>query len=545
MKVCPVCSREYPDEIRFCQNDGATLRGVAPTASLVGQVIADRYHVIKKLGEGGMGQVYLAEHVKMGRRSAIKVMSPSMVHDPDAVARFNREAANASRITHPNVCAVYDFGETPDGLIYLAMEFVEGEPLTDLLVREGALPVQRATAIFKQTADALQAAHDLGIVHRDLKPDNIMVTRGRDGSDQVKVVDFGIAKAVGGDEAGQKVTKTGLVVGTPEFMSPEQLSGDKVDGRSDLYSLGLVYFRMLTGKLPFQADTVQETMIKRLTDDPAKLGPTRPDLTFPAGLQDVLDAALVRTPAERYQTVAKFADDVTGVVQLRRGTRGAATPPTRAQPELEDRTQLLDSKQTKAQATARRPEKPKRSLVPIAAVAIVVLGAAAGGGFLLLGGNGAKTQSDSNAVVNPDSSRIAVVQQPDTVKLSTQTTGQTTGGQTTGGQTTGGQTTGGNRDTTTRPPRSTIDPTRAFDLLDEMMMSQLNATSASWIRDSALKFYNASGIAQKDKAYAAFVAGNAWFNLNNRSEGCRWVQTATRLDPSNSAYTGLLGQCQD
>ncbi|MGE5760102.1 MAG: serine/threonine-protein kinase, partial [Gemmatimonadota bacterium] len=337
MKICPVCSREYSDEIRFCQDDGTTLRASAPAASLVGQVIADRYHVIKKLGEGGMGQVYLAEHVKMGRRSAIKVMSPAMIHDPDAIARFNREASNASRITHPNVCAVYDFGETPEGLIYLAMEFVEGVPLTDLIEQKGALPLVRATAIFKQTADALQAAHDLGIVHRDLKPDNIMVARGRDGSDVVKVVDFGIAKAVGGDETGQKVTKTGLVVGTPEFMSPEQLSGDKVDGRSDLYSLALVYFRMLTGQLPFLADSVQETMIKRLTDEPEKLAAARPDLSFPEGLQQVLDTALARTPANRYQTVAKFAEDVVGVVQLRRGSHGA-TPATRT--EIEAKTQV-------------------------------------------------------------------------------------------------------------------------------------------------------------------------------------------------------------
>ncbi len=306
MKICPVCSTEYADDVKFCPNDGQTLRAAGPASDLVGQVVADRYHVIKKLGEGGMGQVYLAEHVKMGRRSAIKVMNPSMVHDPDAVARFNREASNASRITHPNVCAIYDFGETPDGLIYLAMEFIEGEPLTDLLEREGALPVPRAVGIFTQVAEALQAAHDLGIVHRDLKPDNVMLARRRDGADMVKVVDFGIAKAVGGDESGQKVTKTGLVLGTPEFMSPEQLSGDTLDGRSDLYSLALVLYRMLTGKLPFEATTVQETMIKRLTDEPTRLAQSRPDLEFPPGLQAVLDTALSRTPVDRYQTVAKF-----------------------------------------------------------------------------------------------------------------------------------------------------------------------------------------------------------------------------------------------
>ncbi|HLQ59386.1 MAG TPA: serine/threonine-protein kinase, partial [Gemmatimonadales bacterium] len=296
MKICPVCSTEYADDVKFCPNDGQTLRSARPASDLVGQVVADRYHIVKKLGEGGMGQVYLGEHVKMGRRSAIKVMNPSMVHDPDAVARFNREASNASRITHPNVCAIYDFGETPDGLIYLAMEFIEGEPLTDLLEREGALPVPRATDIFLQTAEALQAAHDLGIVHRDLKPDNIMLTRRKSGDDTVKVVDFGIAKAVGGDQPGQKVTKTGLVVGTPEFMSPEQLSGDNLDGRSDLYSLALVFYRMLIGKLPFEATSVQETMIKRLTDEPTKLAEARPDLSFPAGLQAVLDTALACTP---------------------------------------------------------------------------------------------------------------------------------------------------------------------------------------------------------------------------------------------------------
>ncbi|HKA60292.1 MAG TPA: serine/threonine-protein kinase, partial [Gemmatimonadales bacterium] len=240
MKVCPVCSTEYADDVKFCPRDGQTLRSAKPVADLVGQVVADRYHVLRKLGEGGMGRVYLAEHVKMGRRSAIKVMNPAMVHDPAALARFNREASNASRINHPNVCAIYDFGETADGLVFLAMEFIEGEPLSDLLIRERVLPIARATSIFLQTAEALQAAHELGIVHRDLKPDNIMLTKGKGGGDTVKVVDFGIAKDFGGAEASQKVTRTGMVMGTPEFMSPEQLSGDNLDGRSDLYSLALV-----------------------------------------------------------------------------------------------------------------------------------------------------------------------------------------------------------------------------------------------------------------------------------------------------------------
>jgi serine/threonine-protein kinase len=537
VKVCPVCSREYPDEIRFCQHDGTTLRGVTPASSLVGQVIADRYHVMKKLGEGGMGQVYLAEHVKMGRKSAIKVMSPAMMHDPDAIARFNREAGNASKITHPNVCAVYDFGETPEGMIYLAMEFVEGEPLTGLLEREGALPLPRATAIFKQTSDALQAAHDLGIVHRDLKPDNIMLARGRDGTDVVKVVDFGIAKAVGGDESGQKVTKTGLVVGTPEFMSPEQLSGDKLDGKSDLYSLALVYFRMLTGHLPFQADTVQETMIKRLTDEPKKLAEVRPDLQFPSGLQPVLDAALTRTPGERYQTVAKFAEDVLGVVQLVRATRGGVAPATRE--VVEGRTQLLDSHETKAQASRRAPPpKAKRSLVPVVVGVIAVLGAV-GGGWVLLGRNTAAAPTDSTPLTNIDTGKVAIT--PDTTK-NTGTTDTKRPPPTNNS----GQRPGGRSDTallTTRTP--TIDVSRAFEDLDDMMMSKLSPGTAPWIRDSALKFFNAPGISPKDKAYAAFVAANALFNLNDRTRGCAYATTALQLDPNSKAYTTFRAQCPE
>ena len=200
LKICPVCSTEYPANERFCPRDGSALRAQGAAGDLVGTIIAERYHIIKKLGEGGMGQVYLAEHVKMGRKSAVKVMNPGMVQNVDAVSRFNREAQNASRINHPNVAGIYDFGETPDGLVYLAMEFVEGKPLTEIIREHGALPPMRASEIARQTAEGLSVAHDMGIVHRDLKPDNIMVAKGRQGADLVKVVDFGIAKAAASDE---------------------------------------------------------------------------------------------------------------------------------------------------------------------------------------------------------------------------------------------------------------------------------------------------------------------------------------------------------
>jgi serine/threonine-protein kinase len=187
LKICPQCGAEYPANARFCEVDGSALRSNVESGDLVGSIVAERYHVLKKLGEGGMGQVYLVEHVKMGRKSALKVMHPGMVKDLDAISRFNREAANASRISHPNVAAVYDFGETPDGIIYLAMEFVDGPPLKQIIEQQGALQPQRAAEIARQTAEALAVACDMGIVHRDLKPDNIMIARTRDGADPANI----------------------------------------------------------------------------------------------------------------------------------------------------------------------------------------------------------------------------------------------------------------------------------------------------------------------------------------------------------------------
>jgi len=511
VKICPVCATQYRDDVRFCPNDGQTLRSSGPTEDLVGQVLADRYHIMKKLGEGGMGQVYLAEHVKMGRRSAIKVMNPSMVHDPEAVARFNREAANASRISHAHVCAIYDFGETPDGLIYLAMEFIEGEPLTELIRQEGALPVSRAADIAIQVAAALQAAHDLGIVHRDLKPDNIMLARDRDGADAVKVVDFGLAKAVGGEGGNQKVTRTGLVVGTPEFMSPEQLSGDKLDGRSDVYSLGLVLFNMLTGTLPFPADSVQEAMVKRLTDEPAELLEVRPDLHFPPGLQQILDSALARNPVDRYQSAAKFAHDLAAVAGLSRDG-GEGLPGTLS--GSDDKTELIEPVRTR-----------KRSRVPIAVGVIVVLGAA--GAVVTIGRTVKQTSrvppADTAQQIAPspppvDTASRAPVVPPrrDPVKRA--------------------------RAPATRPG---IDVARARDLLDDLLF-KLEPRNQRMVRDSARHIFDATNIATQDKAYAAYVVGLATSQPpeDDRAGGCRWIRTAKDLDPSQPRYSDLLAQCQ-
>ena len=235
------------------------------------------------------------------------MVSARLSNDPDAIGRFNREAKNASRISHPNVCAVYDFGVTAEGSLYLAMEYLEGQTLTEAL-KAGPLPLPRAVSILRQAAAGVAAAHELGIVHRDLKPDNIMLLDQK-GREMVKVVDFGIAKA-GTGEVAQRVTQTGLVVGTPEYMSPEQLSSDEIDGRSDQYSLGLLFAKMVTGSPPFAATSAHEMMAKRLTESPRRLAELAPGLSFPPALQTALDRALARSPADRYPSIEAFADAV-------------------------------------------------------------------------------------------------------------------------------------------------------------------------------------------------------------------------------------------
>lgn len=293
-----------------------------------------------------MGAVYLGEHLLMGRKDAIKVLKTSIERDPDAVARFTRGARNASSIRHANVCTVYDFGQTADGRPFLAMEFVEGEELGRVLAREGALPPERCVEILTQVADAVQAAHERGIVHRDLKPGNIMLGTTRGGSDHVKVVDFDIAKEAVEAEA-TEVTRLGLVVGTPEYMSPEQLTGDRLDGRSDVYSLGVILFKMLTGSLPHQNDSTHEMMVARLTTPPSTLAETAPGTAFPPGLQTVLDRSLARKRDERFESAEAFRAALAGSL----GTPGGVAEELPATVAASVPTQAMD-----VPATTRAPE---------------------------------------------------------------------------------------------------------------------------------------------------------------------------------------------
>jgi hypothetical protein len=292
------------------QQGGGGNAGAMP-GDLVGTVLAGRYRILRKLGEGAMGNVYLGEHLKIGRQDAIKVLRDALSTDTEAIARFIRGTRNVSMIRHPNICTIYDYSDTDHGLQFVAMELVTGETLRDLVLREGALPLERAVHIAKQVADALQAAHEAGIVHRDLKPANVMITRGRRGEDEIKVVDFDIAKGPrDGEGGGEEVTRLGFVVGTPEYMSPEQLIGDRLDGRSDLYSLGLLLFRMLTGMLPFRAEGAQDLIIKRLTEEPLRLSDALPGAVFPEALEQALRRSLSRKPEDRQADAEEFGEEI-------------------------------------------------------------------------------------------------------------------------------------------------------------------------------------------------------------------------------------------
>ncbi|MBI2406979.1 MAG: protein kinase [Gemmatimonadetes bacterium] len=334
---CPSCGTQYADDAKFCTRDGTRLiappsaaaappavpasashttpRAVTPPigvakhfdpAALAGQVLEGRYAIIRKLGEGGMSYVYLGEDVATKEQFAIKVLSPSLVKDSNAMARLRREAALGMRLEHPNVCHIVRLGETEDGIVYVVMPFVQGEILSDRNNRKGKLPLAEVVPFVQQIAAGLQVAHDLKIIHRDLKPENIMITKEPDGTERAVVMDFGLAKERKAGAELEKLTATGIILGTPEFMSPEQLRGKPLDPRTDVYSLTLMTYEMLTQKLPFEGKNQQEMMIARLRSEPISIRTRRPDI--PEAVDAVLYKGMARNADDRYQTTVEFAN---------------------------------------------------------------------------------------------------------------------------------------------------------------------------------------------------------------------------------------------
>lgn len=375
LMVCPDCGREYGHDARFCLVDGKPLHPKVQRGELIGRMLANRYRILSQLGEGGMAVVYLAEDIRMGRKCAVKVLKPGMAQNRDSVARFNREAREAGKLDHPNIVAIRDFGES-DGVGFLAMEYVPGTTLSTLLKETpGPLPVGRAASIAAQIADALSAAHEKGLVHRDLKPENVLLAAGRGGSDVAKVADFGIAKALNA-EGGEALTRTGFVVGTPRYMSPEQLILDKIDGRSDLYALGCVLYEMVTGRPLWR--TGYEDYSRRLQQPAPRAREVVP--TLPQGLDDLIALSLERNPKDRIQTAQEFRDALTPYVE-QRVPAPTPTPTPAPAPPMQAGTPVRPTPAAAAPPPATKlPERPatpasKPPEKPAAAAAKAVTGA--------------------------------------------------------------------------------------------------------------------------------------------------------------------------
>ena len=348
---CPRCQKHFAAPARYCTVDGTPLVEVSfaapPTPppapairisaarprlsdadrpqaaaaeaarfrSLSGTVLDERYEIGQKIGEGGMSWVYRAVERETGADLAIKVLPPRLTRDRDSAERLRREAEIATRFNHPNVCPILRLGEAADGVLYLVMPFLPGETLGDYEGRVRDVDVSEGVRILVQVCQGLQHAHDLGIIHRDLKPENVMlVPEGAAGDPpRAVVMDFGLAKERRAGPEVVQLTQTGIVLGTPEFMSPEQIRGRALDGRSDVYALGVLAFELFTGELPFTGKNAQEMMVARLRGLPRALRSVRPGL--PGRLETVIERALALAADDRYQSMTELAAAFEGVLQ--------------------------------------------------------------------------------------------------------------------------------------------------------------------------------------------------------------------------------------
>lgn len=305
-KTCSSCKRSYFANLSVCPNCGEK-----NLDAFIGRTISDRFLVESIIGEGGMGVVYKAWEDKTKQGVAVKILRQQFISDELAVKRFKHEAIAASRLSHPHIVTFYDYGSTVDGYLFMVMEIIDGKSLAQVIRDKRSLGVARAVKIITQACDALEHAHQSGVIHRDLKPGNILLTAIEDEQDYVKLVDFGIAKLLIKD--GDKVVDTdieqkGEVLGSPLYMSPEQCLGLEIDGRSDIYSLGVVIYETLTGKVPHIGRTAHETIEMQIQKDPPSFNAKRPDLYIPERLEAVVLRALAKDPAGRQQTMNELAD---------------------------------------------------------------------------------------------------------------------------------------------------------------------------------------------------------------------------------------------
>ena len=361
---------------------------------LIGKVLAEKYRVVRRIGGGGMGSVYEAQHTVIGRKLALKLLHPQLAADEGVLKRFLNEARAAGMLGHPNIVESIDMGRTADGWPFLVLELLEGSDLEKEIARVGPLPIGRAVRIALQVAAALSAAHAKGIVHRDLKPENVFLTP-RGGTDHVKVLDFGISKFADA-AAPSGGTRTGAVMGTPGYMAPEQITdASRADARADVYALGVILYQSLAGALPYQADTLPSLFIRILSEDPAPLAPRRPDL--PPALVAAVEKAMAKSPESRFQSMDELARAIEPFAAL------DAAPDVRAQ-SLAPTMAAVSAAPTATHEPGRRPTWPVR-----AALAGGVLLVVGGGVWMAIGADESPAAVAKASTTQPTALPVATV----------------------------------------------------------------------------------------------------------------------------------------
>ncbi|HEV8368281.1 MAG TPA: protein kinase [Pyrinomonadaceae bacterium] len=317
MLRCPTCGRHYPSDVQFCSVDQTALQADPTIAGdnsfdpLIGHTLDEKYQLEQRLGIGGMGTVYRARHLLIDRAVAVKVLNQRLFEDEAARLRFHREAKAAGRLQHLNAVAVTDFGQTAEGYVYIVMELLEGRTLREILAKEAPLETARAVSMMLQASAAVAAAHEAGVIHRDLKPANILVTQSADLPSVVKVLDFGIAKVAAetlDDDEPNTLTQMGAMVGTPRYMSPEQCSGLELTPASDVYSLGVILYEMLTGMAPFSGQTPLAIAVKHASEYPRP--PKEIVASIPDELENVVLHALEKDPQDRPANASEFRHEL-------------------------------------------------------------------------------------------------------------------------------------------------------------------------------------------------------------------------------------------
>lgn len=365
MAICPNCGAKVLPDDEVCRACGEARPVTTSTETdaldpLIGTVIAGNFEVNELIGEGAMGRVYAARQVSLDKEVAIKVLHPHLQNDPKVAKRFHREARAASRLSHPNSLQIFDFGAAKDGTLYIAMELLDGPDLLELLEDESPLSPARIGDILGQILLALDEAHHAGIIHRDLKPENVIVVESRGGHDHVKVCDFGIAKIVEA-EGGSAITVTGFVCGTPEYMAPEQARGETLDKRADLYAAGCMLYQLLTGEVPFTAESALGIITKHLTMKPVPPRQRKPELHIPRGLERVCDKAMSKDRDGRYRDAIELKDAIDDVIRQLGHLAAEPLGTSREDPTGITRTESLHA--------AIPTGKPLRWIVPLLLVA--------------------------------------------------------------------------------------------------------------------------------------------------------------------------------